>query len=170
MSPPVADVQQDFLVSDNQRQETTENVSAPVASAPASHPTPDDMTRPAATSRDVSPGNETVQQQFMLDAIARERTFYDMMLEQYNDRIKDLVRNKQSLQSDKQMLVDQLRAKDRQIDRFFDSEHETKTLTGRLQSLMNAIWPSAQKQVGERYVPVHDALETGFDDRQGEQR
>src|ERR671939_115756 len=30
MSPAVADVQQDFLVSDNQRQETTENVSHPV--------------------------------------------------------------------------------------------------------------------------------------------
>ena len=93
-----------------------------------------------------------------------------MMLEQYKDRIEDLVKDKQALQSDKQMLVDQLCTKDRQIDRFFESEHETKTLAGRLQSLMSAIWPSTQKQVGERYVPVHDALESGIDDRQGEQR
>ena len=68
------------------------------------------------------------------------------------------------------MLVEQLRSKDKQIDRFFESEHETKTLAGRLQSLMSAIWPSTQKQVGERYVPMHDALESGLDDERGEQR
>jgi hypothetical protein len=170
MSPPVADVKQDFLVSDTQRQETTENVSEPVAPAQPSHATADDMTRPVATSRDVSLGNETVQQQFVLDTIERERKFYEMMLDQYKDRIEDLVKDKQSLQSDKVMLVEQLRSKDKQIDRFFDSEHETKTLTGRLQSLMNAIWPSAQKQMGERYVPVHEALESGIDDHLDEQR
>jgi hypothetical protein len=43
-------------------------------------------------------------------------------------------------------------------------------LAGRLQSLMSAIWPSTQKQVGERYVPMHDALESGIDDRRDEQR
>jgi SMC interacting uncharacterized protein involved in chromosome segregation len=118
----------------------------------------------------MSQGNETVQQQFILDTIARERNFYEMMLEQYKDRIEDLVKDKQALQSDKQMLVDQLRTKDRQIERFFDSEHETKTLTGRLQSLMNAIWPSAQKQVGERYVQMHEALESGLDDHIDERR
>jgi hypothetical protein len=170
MSSPVADVKQDFLVSDNQRQETTENVSGPVASAQPSHATPDDMTRPVATSRDVSHGNETVQQQFILEGIERERRMYELMLEQYKDRIEDLVKDTSSLQSDKEMLVEQLRSKDKQIDRFFESEHETKTLAGRLQSLMSAIWPSTQKQVGERYVPMHDALESGLDDERGEQR
>ena len=170
MSPPVADVKQDFLVSDNQRQETTENVSGPVVSAQLSHSTTDDMTRPVATSRDVSDGNETVQQRFILEAIERERKMYELMLEQYKDRIEDLVKDKSSLQSDKEMLVEQLRSKDKQIDRFFESEHETKTLAGRLQSLMSAIWPSTQKQVGERYVPMHDALESGLDDERGEQR
>src|SRR4051794_26637817 len=56
MSPPVAEAKQDFLVSDNQRQETRENLSPPVASAQPSHPTSGDMARPAATSRDVSHG------------------------------------------------------------------------------------------------------------------
>src|ERR687884_954146 len=36
LSPPVAEVKQDFLVSDNERHEAIENVSVPVASAPAS--------------------------------------------------------------------------------------------------------------------------------------
>jgi hypothetical protein len=128
------------------------------------------MTRPVATSRDLSHGNETVQQQFILEGIERERRMYELMLEQYKDRIEDLVKDKSSLQSDKEMLVEQLRSKDKQIDRFFESEHETKTLAGRLQSLMIAIWPSTQKQVGERYVPMHDALESGLDDERGEQR
>src|SRR3954453_10714842 len=131
---------------------TTIDMSPPVASAQPSHPTSDDMTRPVATSRDVSQGNETVQQQFILEGIERERRMYELMLEQYKDRIEDLVKDKNSLQGDKEMLVEQLRSKDKQIDRFFESEHETKTLAGRLQSLMSAIWPSTQKQAGERYV------------------
>src|SRR4051795_2126935 len=166
----VADVKQDFLVSDKQRQETTENVSGPVAFTQPSHPTPDDMPRPVATSRDVSHGNETVQQQFILEGIERERRMYELMLEQYKDRIEDLVKDKSALQSDKEMLVEQLRSKDKQIDRFFESEHETKTLAGRLQSLMSAIWPSTQGTLNRRYVPMHDALESGLGDERGEQR
>src|SRR4051794_21168458 len=80
MSSPVADVKQDFLVSDNQRQETAENLSEPVVSAQLTHSTTDDMTRPVATSRDVSDGNETVQQRFILEAIERERKMYELML------------------------------------------------------------------------------------------
>src|SRR3954465_14798061 len=88
------DVKQDFLVSDNQRQETTENVSAPVVSQQLSHSAADDMTRPVATSRDVSDGNEAVQQRFILEAIERERKMYELILDQYKDRIEDLVKDK----------------------------------------------------------------------------
>src|SRR3954451_10798709 len=57
VSSPVADVKQDFLVSDNQRQQTKKNVPDLVPSAQPSRPTPDDMPRPVATSRDVLHGN-----------------------------------------------------------------------------------------------------------------
>ena len=100
----------------------------------------------------------------MLEAIERERKMYEQMLEGYKDRIEDLVTDKKLLQADKEMLVEQLRSKDKQIDRFFASERDTKTLAARLQSLMSAIWPSAEKQVGDRFVPMHDALESGLDD------
>src|SRR4051812_25057154 len=128
------------------------------------------MTRPVATSRDGSDGNEAVQQRFILEAIERERKMYELMLDQYKDRIEDLVKDKSALQSDKEMLVEQLRSKDKQIDRFLEGEHETKTSAGRLQSLMSAIWPSTPMHVGERYVPMHAALESGVDDGRGEQR
>jgi hypothetical protein len=87
---------------------------------------------------------------------------YEQILDAYKGRIEELVTDKKSLQTDKEMLVEQLRSKDKQIDKFFESERDTKTLTGRLQSLMNALWPGSQKQPGERYVEASEALESGI--------
>ncbi len=81
----------------------------------------------------------------------------------------DLMKDKELLQSDKEMLVRQLEAKDKQIEHFFTSERDTKTLLGSLQSLMNAIWPGRSKELGDRYVPVRDALDSGLErDRRDE--
>jgi hypothetical protein len=41
------------------------------------------------------------------------------------------------LRADKEVLITQLVTKGRQIERFFSSERETKTLFGRLQTFMN---------------------------------
>jgi hypothetical protein len=83
---------------------------------------------------------------------------------------EDLMKDKELLQSDKEALLRQLDAKDKQIDRFFESERDTKTLAGRLQSLMSALWPKAQKEVGERYVPAHESLESGLPREEGDNR
>jgi hypothetical protein len=164
VSPSVVEETQSTFYNDNERHTTEQNMSQPVEPSQPSHSTPSDMSRPDATGHDMSGHNETVEQKFMLDAIERERKMYEQILEGYKDRIEDLVGDKKSLQADKEMLVEQLRSKDKQIDRFFASEHDTKTLAARLQSLVSAIWPSAQKQVGDRFVPMHDALESGLDD------
>jgi hypothetical protein len=164
VSSSVAEQFQNSFTNDNERHATEHHVSQPVEGVQQSHPTTNDMTRHDATSHDMSRQNETVEQQFMLEAIERERKMYDQILEGYKDRIEDLVSDKKSLQADKEMLVEQLRSKDKQIDRFFASEHDTKTLAARLQSLVSAIWPSGQKQAGDRFVPMHDALESGLDD------
>ena len=58
--------------------------------------------------------------------------------------------------------------KDRQIERFFSSERDTKTLFGTLQSLVASILPG--KQGGERYAPVRDALESRLPENQPEER
>ena len=48
-------------------------------------------------------------------------------------------------------------------ERFFASERDTKIMTGRLQSLMNAIWPRTSKADGaDHFVPANEALEGGL--------
>ncbi len=87
-----------------------------------------------------------------------------------NEKIISLYESRiEELTEDKKMLVEQLITKDKQIDQFFASERDTKSLTGRLQSLMNALWPSAQKQQGERYVQANEALESGIDENRERQ-
>jgi hypothetical protein len=91
------------------------------------------------------------------------------MLAHFAEQNANLLKDKDALKLDKDMLVRQLEVKDQQlatkdsqIDRFFTSERDTKTLLGSLQSLVNAIWPKAAKEVGERYVPMRDALDSGL--------
>lgn len=73
------------------------------------------------------------------------------------------------MQADKEVLVQQLQSKDKQIDRFFASERDTKTLFGSLQSLINGIWPRASKgDVGDRYVPMREALDSGLESQREE--
>ena len=91
-----------------------------------------------------------------------ERDLYDRLLASYEERITGLVDDKENLQTDKSRLTPQLEAKDRQIERFFESEHDTKTLLGSLQSLFNAIWPNADKG-GERFAPMREALDSGLE-------
>jgi hypothetical protein len=164
MSTSVAELKQSNFANDNARQQNLENVSAPVERTEQSHTTTSDMSRPDAAGRDMSEHSETVEPNFILESIARERGMYEQILESYKDRIEDLTTDKKSLQIDKEILVEQLRSKDKQIDQFFASERDTKSLTGRLQSLMNALWPSAQKQQGERYVQANEALESGIEE------
>lgn len=94
----------------------------------------------------------------------QERALYDRLLATYEIQLDELRKDKGFLQTDKEALLAQLVSKDKQIDRFFMSERDTKTLFGSLQSLMSAIWPSAAKDVkGDRYAPVRDALESGLE-------
>ena len=76
------------------------------------------------------------------------------------------MKDKEALKFDKEALLRQLDAKDKQIDRFFESERDTKTFAGRFQSFMSTLWSKKAGEGGERYVPVHEALESGLDRRE----
>src|SRR3954451_2562130 len=80
----------------------------------------------------------------------------------------DLRKDKETLQADKAALVDQLVTKDRQIERFFSSERDTKTLFGTLQTLVASILPG--RASGERFVPERDALDSGLPENRSEER
>ncbi len=147
-------------------------MSEPVVTAQQSHPTGDDLSRQDATSRDVSSGTETEEHKKLGALSEAERQLYERMISYLEEQRADLMNDKELLQSDKESLIRQLEAKDRQIDHFFTSERDTKTLLGSLESLMNAIWPGRSKEVGERYVPMRNALDSGLerdrhDDRDG---
>src|SRR3954451_24774293 len=80
----------------------------------------------------------------------------------------DLRKDKETLQADKLALVEQLVTKDKQIERFFSSERDTKTLFGTLQSLVASILPG--KPNVDRYAPVREAIESGLPEDQSEER
>lgn len=93
-----------------------------------------------------------------------ERDLYERLLGHLEEQTQQLAQDKQTLQVDKDVLVRQLEAKDKQIERFFASERDTKTLFGSLQTLINGLWPRASRgEIGDRYVPMRDALESGLD-------
>ncbi len=161
-SRPVGEENQGVPEHDSLRQPTTPETSAPVIAAAQSQSSPFDEPRQDAASRDGTRAPETAEPQTPGMSNA-ERELYERLVAQ-------LVEQKSELVKDKEALLRQLEAKDRQIDRFFESERETKTLTGRLQSLMSALWPKKGEESGERYVPMHEALESGLDRNPGEDR
>ncbi len=165
VSPVVAEENQIHLGDTSDRQGPTPQMSPPVASAQAGHTTASDMSRQDATGRDLSESGETsAPHAGGLSNIERE--LYERLLTHSEEQIAELMRDKEALKFDKDALLRQLEAKDKQIDRFFESERDTKTLAGRLQSLMSALWPKKAEEAGERYVPVHEALESGLDQRE----
>jgi hypothetical protein len=151
MTRRVAEDKQRETGDDTQRHETTANVSQPVVSAQPSHTTPSDASRPDATS----PGTSA--------ELKRIEELYAQLLAAYKEQAEDLRKDKTTLQSDKEALLAQLLAKDSQIERFFTSERETKTLFGTLQTLIASIMPG--RQGGDRYVQASDALARGLEHR-----
>ena len=99
----------------------------------------------------------------------RERELYEQLLVTYKDRIEDLVQDKNLLQDDKKMLVEQLLSKDKQIEHFFSSERDTKKLFGSLQNIMTYLWPGSKRQepsekLPQAYGPVVRDMSDGLDD------
>jgi hypothetical protein len=166
-SAPVAPDTAPQNLPDNARQAATDHdVSAPVAEA-LSHATSPDMSRQDATGRDVSLANETRNgsEKSFSDS---ERELYERMIAMLTDQTENLITDKEVLLKQLEAKDVQLAAKDKQIDRFFESERDTKTLAGRLQSLMSALWPKKDEQLGERYVPMHESLESGLPEERRE--
>jgi hypothetical protein len=140
----------------------TPDTSSPVVTSEESHATTDDVSRPVATGRDVSRHEERAFQAQVAALNEQQRELYDRLLATYKEQIDGLKQDKDELQKDKRALLEQLTTKDKQIDRFFASERDTKTLFGSLQTLMNSIWPSNGKKEGETFVPMRDALDSGL--------
>ena len=156
--------------NDNLRQPIIENLSAPVVTAEQSHATSSDQPRQIATSRDLS-GQPSSDPPFAQPSFSNaERDLYERLLAHLEEQNEWLAKDKQTLQSDKDVLVQPPQSKAKQIERFFASERDTKTLFGSLQSLINGIWPRASKgEVGERYVLMREALDSGLES-QGDER
>lgn len=171
VSAPVAPESHNDVERDNERQAPTEVVSSSVVPEQVSHTTTPDQPRHVATGRNVSGqpmGDPTPPQSSFSSA---ERDLYERLLAHLEEQNEWLAKDKQSLQTDKDVLVRQLESKDKQIDRFFASERDTKTLFGSLQNLINGIWPRASKgEDGERYVPSREAMESGLDPHPSEGR
>jgi hypothetical protein len=73
------------------------------------------------------------------------------------------------------MLVEQLLAKDKQIEHFFSSERDTKKLFGSLQNIMTYLWPSSKRkdpreELPEAFGPVVRDVGSGLDDEHREGR
>jgi hypothetical protein len=107
-------------------------MAQPVVPAQESHPTPSVTSRQDATGRDASA------------ELTRIEELYGQLLAAYKEQAEDLRKDKTALQADKEALLAPLMTKDRQIERFFSSERDTKTLFGTLQSLVASI-PRASK-------------------------
>jgi len=131
---------------DNERPVATPEVSPAVEATEPSQATGHDQARPVATSRDATE-----------DVVA----LYERLLTSKEEQIEALAKDKASLHADKDVLVRQLVTKDRQIDRFFASERDTKSLLGSLQTLFNSIWPGSSKDA-KQFAPMRDALDTGL--------
>lgn len=140
----------------------TADTSSPVGTAEESHSTSDDMSRSVATGPDTSRHFERAFEEKVAALNEQQRELYDRLLATYKEQIDGLKEDKDELQKDKRALLEQLTTKDRQIDRFFASERDTKTLFGSLQTLMNSIWPGASKKSGDTFVPMRDALDSGL--------
>ena len=95
--------------------------------------------------------------------LERIEELYAQLLTAYKEQAEDLRKDKTTLQADKEALVAQLVTKDRQIERFFTSERETKTLFGRLQTFMNNALRSGKPNDNATYVPESDALGSGLE-------
>lgn len=153
----VAPETQSTIEPDQERPPTTAAAPLPVSTAQPSQATDPDQ---VATGRDASGHDVPTETRAGLGE--RERALYDRLVETYQQQLEELSKDKAHLQTDKEAMLRQLEAKDRQIDRFFTSERDTKTLLGSLQSLVNAIWPGSSKSA-ERFAPVRDALDSGLD-------
>ena len=140
----------------------TPDTSSPVGTLEESHPTTDDTSRHVATRRDVSRHAERAYEEKVAALNEQQRELYDRLLATYKEQIDGLKQDKDELQKDKRALLGQLTTKDQQIDRFFASERDTKSLFGSLQTLMNSIWPSSAKKEGDTFVPMRDALDSGL--------
>jgi hypothetical protein len=139
---------------DNSRQATEPDSSPTPVAQEVSHTTTPDLSRPDAASRDLSRQvDETVQHLNMPGISERERELYEQLLATYKDRIEDLVQDKNLLQEDKKMLVEQLLSKDKQIEHFFSSERDTKKLFGSLQNIMTYLWPGSKRQEPSEKLP-----------------
>jgi hypothetical protein len=167
VSSPVAPEIPDDGAPDQERHETTAPLSAPVVAQAPSHTTSPDQPRQAATGRDTA---AAVHEPTPLASLSiAERELYERLLVHLETQNEWLAKDKQALQADKDVLVRQLESKDKQIERFFASERDTKTLFGSLQSLINGIWPRAARgEIGDRYVPMREALESGLDSHRGQ--
>ena len=128
------------------------------------------MSRHDETSRDMSrQANETVEHKSTTTMTERERELYEQLLVTYKDRVEDLVKDKNMLQEDKKMLVEQLLSKDRQIEHFFSSERDTKKLFGSLQNIMTYLWPGskrkeASEELPQTFAPVVRDMPDGLED------
>jgi hypothetical protein len=170
----VAQEPQREFANDNSRQATSPDVSHPAVVQQESHATTIDTIRPAATSRDLSRDDETVEQKNVPPLSERERELYDQIVETYKDQIVELQNDKKLLQDDKKMLMEQLISKDRQIDHFFSSERDTKKLFGSLQNIMTFLWPGSKRSepseaLPQSFAPVVRDVPDGLDEdnRQG---
>ncbi|MBX3671013.1 MAG: hypothetical protein KF778_21665 [Rhodocyclaceae bacterium] len=155
-SRQVAEEKQGDDQSDTTRQASSADVAQPVVAAQPSQSTTPDLSRHDATGRDASAELERI------DAL------YKKIITMTEAQIEDLRRDKEILQADKAALIGQLVTKDKQIERFFSSERDTKTLFGTLQTLVASILPG--RSSGDRYVPERDALGSGLPENQPDER
>jgi hypothetical protein len=117
----------------------------------------------------MSEQSETVEQQTLIALSDKERELYEQIVVTYKDQIEELRGDKNLLQDDKKMLMEQLVSKDRQIEHFFSSERDTKKLFGGLQNIMTYLWPSSKRkdpmeELPEAYGPVVRDVGNGLDD------
>ena len=155
-SRQVVEEKQGDTERDTPRHASSADVSQPVVAAQPSQSTTPDASRHDATGRDASAELERIEE------------LYKKIVTMTEAQIEDLRKDKETLQADKAALVDQLVTKDRQIERFFSSERDTKTLFGTLQTLVASILPG--RSSGERFVPERDALDSGLAENRPEER
>ena len=155
-SRQVAEEKQRDTESDIPRHPPDADVSQPVVAAQPSQSTTPDVSRHDATGRDTSAELERIEE------------LYKKIITMTETQIEDLRKDKETLQADKAALVDQLVTKDRQIERFFSSERDTKTLFGTLQTLVASILPG--RSSGDRFVPERDALSSGLPENRPDER
>src|SRR3954465_8343653 len=154
----IEQLRQSVLFAEEEQQEVSRHVEAEVKNdMDMSRHVQTENQSHATTSRDMSRQHEDDQHREtptrvdMIHLDERERGLYEKILNTKDDQIK--------------ILTEQLGKKDGQIEtmnkhyeRFFASERDTKIMTGRLQSLMNAIWPRTSKADGaDHFVPANEA-------------